>query len=206
MSMIFDLKNNLVAVIRMKDSELARLVTEKIIESGIKFIELTLTIEDAPKLIQELSEKYRSTGVHIGAGTVVTLEQCKEVVSKGAEFVVSPLNNFEVIDYCIKNNVEILPGVGTVTEAYNCYTKGCKVVKVFPGNVLGPDFIKSALSPLPQIKFMPSGGVSINNITDWFEKGAYAVSIGSELYSGITHDNLDVVSDRVKLILSKLPQ
>ncbi len=204
--MLNDLKNNVVAVIRMKDKELARVVTENVIEAGFKFIELTLTIENAPELIKELNEKYEGTGVYIGAGTVVTLDECKEVVAKGAKFVVSPLTNFEVIDYCVKNNVQALPGVGTVTEGYNAFIRGCEVVKVFPGNVLGPDFIKSALAPLPQIKFMPSGGVSLDNMEEWFKKGAYAVSVGSELYSGITFENVETIKERAKTYLDKLPK
>ncbi len=204
--MMDDLKNNVVAVIRMKDYNLAKVVTENIIKAGFKFIELTLTIENAPNLINELNEKYKGTDVYIGAGTVVTLDECKEVVKNNAKFVVSPLTNFDVIKYCVDNNVTILPGVGTVTEAYNCYNSGCEVVKVFPGNVLGPDFIKSALAPLPQIKFMPSGGVSISNMEEWFDKGAYAVSVGSELYSGITFDNVESIKDRAKNYLDKLPK
>ncbi len=204
--MLNDLKNSVVAVIRMKDMELARVVTENVIEAGFKFIEITLTIENAPKLIKELNEKYAGKGVYIGAGTVVTLDECKDVVEHGAKFVVSPLTNFDVIEYCVQNNVQALPGVGTVTEAYNAYSKGCDVVKVFPGNVLGPDFIKSALAPLPQIKFMPSGGVSLDNMEDWFKKGAYAVSVGSELYSGINFENVESIKERAKLYLDKLPK
>ncbi|MFV0519581.1 MAG: bifunctional 4-hydroxy-2-oxoglutarate aldolase/2-dehydro-3-deoxy-phosphogluconate aldolase [Lachnospirales bacterium] len=204
--MINNLKNNIVAVIRIKNYELAKAVAENIIASGINFIELTLTIENASKLIRELNEKYKEQDVFIGAGTVTTLDECKEVLDSNAAFVVSPITNFEVIDYCICNNVPILPGIGTVTEAYNCYIKGCEVVKVFPGNVLGHAFIKSALAPLPQIKFMPSGGVTLENMNDWFDNGAYAVSIGSELYSGITLENIETIRDRVENYLKNLPK
>ncbi len=206
MSMMNDLKNNVVAVIRMKDTELARVVTENVIAGGFKFIELTLTIENAPQLIKELNEKYKDQGVYIGAGTVVTLEECKEVVANGAAFVVSPLTNFDVIKHCVDNNVTPLPGVGTVTEAYNCFNSGCEIVKVFPGNVLGPDFIKSALAPLPQIKFMPSGGVSLDNMEEWFQKGAYAVSVGSALYAGATIENAEMLKDRAAEYVAKLPK
>ncbi len=206
MTMLESLENNVVAVVRMKDKELAKAITESIVEAGFKFIELTLTIENAPQLIKELNQKYAGTDVYIGAGTVVTLDECKKVIENGAKFVVSPLTNFEVIDYCIKNNVQVLPGVGTVTEAYNCFEKGCEVVKVFPGNVLGPDFIKSALAPLPQIKFMPSGGVSLDNMEEWFQKGAYAVSVGSDLYTGISIGNLEVAKERADKYVAKLPK
>lgn len=204
--MLKDLKNNVVAVIRMKDYNLAKAVTENVIEAGFQFIELTLTIENAHLLIKELNEKYKDKNVYIGAGTVVTLEECKLVVENGAKFVVSPLMNNEVIQYCVKNNVRVLPGVGTVTEAYNCYAQGCDVVKVFPGNVLGPDFIKSAKAPLPQIEFMPSGGVSLSNMEEWFAKGAYAVSVGSDLYTGINLDNVEEIKERAKKYLDKLPK
>lgn len=204
--MMKDLKNNVVAVVRIKDFNLAKAVTKNIVDAGFKFIELTLTIENAEVLIKELNEEHKGSDVYIGAGTVVTLEECKSVVNNGAKFVVSPLSNNEVIKYCIDNNVTVLPGIGTVTEAYNCYSQGCEVVKVFPGNVLGADFIKSALAPLPQIKFMPSGGVSLENMQEWFDKGAYAVSVGSNLYSGITLENVEDIKDRATLYLEKLPK
>ncbi len=200
------LKNNVVAVIRIKDFDLAKSVTEEIINAGFNFIELTLSIDNCPLLIKQLSEKYKNTNTFIGAGTVMTEEDCKSVIDSGATFVVSPFTNEKVITHCIKNNIPVLPGVGTATEANTCYTLGCDIVKVFPGDVLGPNFIKSLRGPMPHIKYMPSGGVNLENMTEWFTKGAFAVSVGSALYNGITMDNLAEINDRAKEYLNKLPK
>ncbi len=199
------LENNIVAVIRIKDFDLAKSVTEEVIKAGFNFIELTLSIDNCPKLIEELSLKYKNTDIFIGAGTVMTLEDCKTVIDNGATFVVSPFTNTDVITYCVENNVPVLPGVGTATEANTCYTLGCNIVKVFPGDVLGPNFIKSLRGPMPHIKYMPSGGVNLDNMTEWFTKGAYAVSVGSALYSGISMNNLSLIEERAKAYLNKLP-
>ncbi len=201
-----DLKNNIVAVIRIEDHNLAKAVSEKVIEAGFKFIELTLSINNCPKLIKELSDKYKNTDVYIGAGTVLNENDCKIVIGNGATFVVAPFADEDTIKYAIKNNIPMLPGIGTVSEANKCYNLGCEIVKAFPGDVLGPNFIKSATAPLPHIKFMPSGGVNLDNVDEWFEKGAYAVSVGSALYSNVTIDNLEIIADRATAYLSKRPK
>lgn len=201
-----DLKNNVVAVIRIENQDLARAVTEKVIEGGFKFIELTLSINNCCELIKELSEKYAGTDVYIGAGTVLNETDCKNVIDNGATFVVSPFTDKASIEYAVKHDVPMLPGIGTVTEANFCYNLGCGIVKVFPGDVLGANFIKSASAPLPHIKFMPSGGVNLENMSDWFAKGAYAVSVGSALYTGVTMDNLELATERAKEYVAKLPK
>jgi len=190
------LKNEIVAVIRIKDTHLAKAVTEEAIKAGLNFMELTLTIENAPSLIKELREAYPEK--IIGAGTVLTKEQAIEVIENGAQFVVSPCFVPEVVEVCNEKGVVCLPGIGTATEAYNAYKLGCEVVKAFPGDVLGTSFIKNIKGPMPFIDCMPSGGVSLNNIKEWFKNGAYAVSIGGALYEGVTMENLELISERVK--------
>ena len=199
-----DLKNNVVAVIRIKDTNLARLVTEEIIKNGFKFIELTLSIDNAESLITELKEKYKD--VYIGAGTVLSVDDCQRVIKANADFVVSPCMNADIIETCISQDVLCLPGVATPTEIYNCYNLGSTIVKIFPGETLGASFIKNVKGPMPFVECMPSGGVDLDNISDWFANGAYAVSVGSALYSGIKEDNLHEIGERVKAYLNKLPQ
>lgn len=197
------LKNNVVAVIRITDTDLARMVTEQLIKSGFKFIELTLSINNAAELIKELKAKYED--VYIGAGTVLSLKDCEDVINANADFVVSPCINEEVIKHCVKNDVLCLPGAATPTEINTCYNLGCKIVKVFPGETLGPSFIKNVKAPMPFVECMPSGGVTLENMGDWFNSGAYAVSVGSALYSGINKDNLNEIDERAKEYLKRLP-
>lgn len=200
---IKNLKNNIVAVIRIKDTNIARCVTEQLIKSGFKFIELTLSIDNAPDLIKELKQKHPYT--YIGAGTVLTVEECEEVIKGKADFIVSPCINEDVIKACNKNDLLCLPGAATPTEINTCYNLGCKVVKIFPGETLGPSFIKSIKAPMPFVECMPSGGVSLDNISDWFQSGAYAVSVGSSLYNGIDEDNLDILAERAVNYLKRIP-
>ncbi|MCL1925337.1 MAG: bifunctional 4-hydroxy-2-oxoglutarate aldolase/2-dehydro-3-deoxy-phosphogluconate aldolase [Defluviitaleaceae bacterium] len=193
------LKNEIVAVIRIKNTTLARAVTEEAIKAGLNFIELTLTIENAPSLIKELREKYPEK--IIGAGTVLTKEQAEEVIKNGAMFIVCPCFVPEIIEVCNEKGILCLPGIGTATEAYNAYKLGCDIVKAFPGDVLGSKFIKNLKGPMPFINCMPSGGVSLENIKDWFKSGAYAVSIGSSLYEKVTMENLELINERAKAYL-----
>jgi len=199
-----DLKNDIVAVIRIKDTNLARLVTEEVIKNGFKFIELTLSIDNAESLITEMKEKYKDA--YIGAGTVLSVEDCQKVIKAGADFVVSPCINTDVIETCINQDILCLPGAATPTEINNCYNLGAKIVKVFPGETLGPAFIKNVKAPMPFVECMPSGGVDLDNIDKWFASGAYAVSVGSALYSGINESNLHEIGDRARAYLNKLPQ
>ena len=195
------LKNEIVAVIRIKDYDLAKAVCENVITSGLDFIEVTLTINNAPNLIKELREKFPEK--IIGAGTVLTKEEAEDVIEKGAMFVVSPCFVPSVVEVCNKKGVLCLPGIATATEALNAYNLGAKIVKAFPGDVLGASFIKNIKGPLPFIECMPSGGVSLDNMQNWFNQGAFAVSVGSALYEGVTKDNLDIISERVKQYLEK---
>ncbi len=204
--LVEQLKDNVVAVIRIDDQSLARDVSEAVINAGFKYIELTLSISNCPELIKELSDKYKDSDVYIGAGTVLNVEDCKTVIENGATFIVAPFMDEDTIRYAVSKGIPMLPGIGTVSEANRCYNLGCGIVKAFPGDVLGPNFIKSAKAPLPHIKFMPSGGVNLDNMSEWFEKGAYAVSVGSALYSGVSKDNLEVVKQRAKEYLEKRPK
>ena len=200
-NIIDKLKNEIVAVIRIEDTELALAVSEKALEVGLNFIEVTLTVKNAPSLIKELREKFPDK--IIGAGTVLTEEEAQEVIQNGAMFVVSPCLIPSVIGACHKNNVLCLPGVGTATEAFDAYNLGAKIVKAFPGDVLGTSFIKNLKGPMPFIECMPSGGVSLDNMKDWFKSGAFAVSVGSALYENVTLNNLELISERVEEYLKR---
>lgn len=196
------LKNNIVAVIRIKDTNFAKLVTEEVIKSGFKFIELTLSIDNCIDLLKELKEKYKD--VYIGTGTVLTVKDCEESIKASSDFIVSPCTNEEVIKTCNEHDILCLPGVATPTEIYKCYSIGCDIVKVFPGDILGASFIKNVKAPMPFVEYMPSGGVNIKNICEWFENGAYAVSVGSALYSGIDQNNIHEIKTRAEEYLKEV--
>lgn len=177
----------LVAVVRAKDLEQGEKVVDAIIAGGINFIEITMTMDEGNpvEFIAKMAEKYRDNkDVVIGAGTVLDPETARAVILAGANYVVSPGLNADTIRMCNRYRVPMLPGVMTPTEAITALECGCDVIKIFPGNIMGPAAISSFKGPLPQGEFMPSGGVDVDNLDKWIKAGAYAVGTGSSLTKG----------------------
>ena len=177
----------LVAVVRAKDLEQGEKVVDAIIAGGINFIEITMTMDEGNpvEFIAKMAEKYRDNkDVVIGAGPVLDPETARAVILAGANYVVSPGLNADTIRMCNRYRVPMLPGVMTPTEAITALECGCDVIKIFPGNIMGPAAISSFKGPLPQGEFMPSGGVDVDNVDKWIKAGAYAVGTGSSLTKG----------------------
>jgi 2-dehydro-3-deoxyphosphogluconate aldolase/(4S)-4-hydroxy-2-oxoglutarate aldolase len=177
----------LVAVVRAKNLEQGEKVIESIVDGGINFIEICMTVDEGSPidLIAAMVEKYKDNKkVVIGAGTVLDPETARMAILAGANYVVSPGLNVETIKLCNRYRVPCLPGVMTPTEAITAMEAGCDVIKIFPGNIVGPAAISSFKGPLPQGEFMPSGGVDVDNVDKWIKAGAYAVGTGSSLTKG----------------------
>lgn len=178
-------KDCLVAVVRAENKEQGEKIIDAIIAGGINFIEITMTVPGAVDIIKAMCEKYASNkDVVIGAGTVLDPETARAVILAGAQYVVSPGLNPATVTLCNRYRVPMLPGVLTPTEAIQALELGCDVIKVFPGNLVGPSAISSLKGPLPQGEFMPSGGVDVPNVADWIKAGACAVGTGSSLTKG----------------------
>ena len=177
----------LVAVVRAKNLEQGEKVIDAIIEGGINFIEICMTVDEGSPidLIANMVAKYKDNDkIVIGAGTVLDPETARMAIMAGANYVVSPGLNVETIKMCNRYRVPMLPGVMTPTEAITALEAGCDLIKVFPGNIVGPAAISSFKGPLPQGEFMPSGGVDVDNVDKWLKAGAYAVGTGSSLTKG----------------------
>jgi 2-dehydro-3-deoxyphosphogluconate aldolase/(4S)-4-hydroxy-2-oxoglutarate aldolase len=177
----------LVAVVRAKNLEQGEKVIESIVDGGINFIEICMTVDEGSPidLIAAMVAKYKDNKkVVIGAGTVLDPETARMAILAGANYVVSPGLNVETIKLCNRYRVPCLPGVMTPTEAITAMEAGCDVIKIFPGNIVGPAAISSFKGPLPQGEFMPSGGVDVDNVDKWIKAGAYAVGTGSSLTKG----------------------
>lgn len=172
-------KEKVVAVIRTNDYDEAKEISIGAIEGGIKIIEITMSVPCGEKLIKELKEIYND--VLIGAGTVLTEEQVKLCAENNADFIVSPCLSEEIINTKGTFNIPIIPGVMTMSELNRGYAKGIRFFKVFPGNIVGKDFIKAAKSIFEDIDIMPTGGVNDKNILEWINAGADCVGIGSDL-------------------------
>jgi 2-dehydro-3-deoxyphosphogluconate aldolase/(4S)-4-hydroxy-2-oxoglutarate aldolase len=169
-----------VAIIRMKEPEKVRAVAEAIAAGGARALEVTMTVPRAVELIADLAPSM-PPGFLLGAGTVVDAATARRVIDAGAQFVVGPVFRREVIDACHQRDVPVLPGCFTPTEILDAWDAGADIVKVFPATALGPGFIKDVRAPLPQIRLMPTGGVTLDNAGDWIKAGAVAVGVGTAL-------------------------
>ena len=191
----------LVAVVRAKNLEQGEKVIDAIIEGGINFIEICMTVDEGSPidLIANMVAKYKDNEkIVIGAGTVLDPETARMAIMAGANYIVSPGLNVETIKLCNRYRVPMLPGVMTPTEAITALEAGCDIIKVFPGNIVGPAAISSFKGPLPQGEFMPSGGVDVDNVDKWLKAGAYAVGTGSSLTKGAKTGDFAAVTAKAK--------
>lgn len=173
-----------IAVIRAENDEKAQKIIDACVQGGIRGIEVTYTVPGATQIISNLAKKYANTQVIIGAGTVLDGETARQAILAGANFVVSPYLNTDMVKTCNRYQVAVMAGAMTVKEAAECMEAGADIVKIFPGNLFGPKVIKSFLGPLPQLKMMPTGGVNKDNCAEWIKAGACAVGAGSDLTAG----------------------
>lgn len=198
-------KERLVAVVRAESKEQGEKIIDAIIVGGINFIEITMTVPSAIDIIKAMCEKYKDNeNVVIGAGTVLDPETARAVILAGANFVVSPGLDVETIKLCNRYRIPMMPGVLTPTEAITALTAGCDVIKVFPGNLVGPSAISSFKGPLPQGEFMPSGGVDVDNVLDWIKAGACAVGTGSSLTKGAKTNDFAAITAKTQEFVSEI--
>lgn len=195
--------NYLVAVVRGKSKKQALDYIEQIIEGGILNIEVTFTTPQAEIVIQELKENYKDKEVVIGAGTVLDDVTARMAIMNGGSYIVSPHFDVKIAEMCNLYNTPYLPGCGSVTEITQALKAGVDVVKLFPGDLLGAKYIKNVHGPLPQVEMMPSGGVSIDNMHEWYQQGAFAVGIGSALTKN-ANDNINQVKINTQQFVQKL--
>jgi 2-dehydro-3-deoxyphosphogluconate aldolase/(4S)-4-hydroxy-2-oxoglutarate aldolase len=169
-----------VAVIRLKDPDTLRAVVDALAAGGVRALEVTMTVPRAVELIGELAPTLPD-GFLLGAGTVTDARTARAVIDAGAAYIVSPVFRPEVIAACHEHQVPAIPGCLTPTEILAAHEAGADIIKVFPATALGPQYIKDVRAPLPQVKLMPTGGVTPDNAGDWIRAGAVAVGIGSAL-------------------------
>jgi 2-dehydro-3-deoxyphosphogluconate aldolase/(4S)-4-hydroxy-2-oxoglutarate aldolase len=173
--------SGLVAVVRAESSEQAARIAEACAEGGVAALEITFTVPGAANVIEDLANRFTGDQILIGAGTVLDPETARVAILAGAQFVVSPGLNRETARLSNRYQIPYLPGASTVTEVIEGMECGADIVKVFPGETLGPAFVKAVKGPLPQALLMPTGGVSLENVGEWIEAGCVAVGVGGSL-------------------------
>jgi len=194
-----------VAVIRMKDPAKLRAVFDALAEGGVKAIEVTMTVPNAVALIGELA-KSLPPGIVLGAGTVIDAATARAVIDAGARFIVSPVFRRDVVTTCLERDVVAAPGCFSPTEILDAHELGADVVKVFPATALGPQYIKDLRAPMPQLRLMPTGGVTLDNAGEWIRAGAVAVGVGSALLDtkAIEEGRFDVIADNARRIVASV--
>lgn len=167
-------------VIRANSADEAGRIIEVIKKGGITTIEITMTVPNAIGLIADLSKS--DAEILIGAGTVLDAETAAKCVAAGAKFIISPALNLDTIKFCNENEIVVMPGALTPTEIVTAWNAGADFVKVFPCSAMGgASYLKSIKAPLPHIKLIPTGGVSLKTAADFFKAGAEAVGVGADL-------------------------
>lgn len=189
--------SGMVAVVRGETAEKARAIVESCIEGGIKAIELTFTVPFAHRVIEDLAMQY-SDQILLGAGTVLDPETARIAILSGAQFVVAPHFNPDTTKLCNRYRIANMAGILTVREAVEAMEAGVDVLKLFPGDLFGPAFIKDIRGPLPYARIMPTGGVSVSNAGDWIRAGAVAVGAGSSLMKGDVKANAAAFMEEIR--------
>lgn len=197
-------QGKVVAVIRGENEQDAYEISKACINGGIVNIEVTFTTPNALQVIQRLVEEYKDSNAVIGAGTVLDAETARIAILHGATYVVSPHFSKEISEICNLYSIPYMPGCLSATEMVEALKTGVDVVKVFPGGTVGPSYIENIKGPLPNINLMPSGGVSLDNVNDWLQKGSFAAGIGSVLTKGIEKGNYEEVEKRAKQFVDKV--
>jgi 2-dehydro-3-deoxyphosphogluconate aldolase / (4S)-4-hydroxy-2-oxoglutarate aldolase len=170
----------LLAVIRGPSAELTVQMVEALIKGGVLGIEITYSTPDAESVVKTLSEKFGSRIV-LGMGTLTKTDQAESAKAAGANFLVSPICEPALVKSMVASGLLTMAGALTPTEVFQAYSLGTDVVKIFPGSLGGPAYIKALKGPFPYIPMMPTGGVSAAHAADWFKAGVVAVGAGSEL-------------------------
>jgi 2-dehydro-3-deoxyphosphogluconate aldolase/(4S)-4-hydroxy-2-oxoglutarate aldolase len=174
------IQEGIVAVIRAASSELLADVAEALLAGGITVMEITFTVPQATQVLQEMVNRVGDRAL-VGAGTILDPETARTALLHGAQFLVSPATNPDVIRMAHRYDKLVMPGAHTPTEVLTAWEAGADVVKIFPSDVSGPTHLKALRGPLPQVLMMPTGGVNLETAADFLQAGACALGIGSSL-------------------------
>lgn len=175
------LDSRLVAILRLSDLQDAIPLVESLLEGGVRALEFTLTNPESPRVVADCLKHFDQLSrgnATIGLGSVRSTDEAKLAIDSGAQFIVSPITHLGVIECCRRANVDACPGAYTPTEIALAHEAGASIVKVFPARNLGSNYIRDVLAPMPYLRLMPTGGVDLQNVNEYFRAGAVAVGVG----------------------------
>ncbi len=200
MSKEHDLKRvlecGIVAVVRSQDSQQLVEVARALADGGVTTVEITMSVPNALDVLREVRQALGDR-LLLGAGTILDPETARAALLAGAEYLVAPTLNLDVIRLCQRYDKLVMPGALTPTEILTAWEAGADIVKVFPAEVVGPAFFKAVRAPLPQIKLMPTGGVDLNTAADFLKAGACCLGVGGQLVEAkaVAERNFDRIRD-----------
>lgn len=190
----------LVPVIRATSADEAMRAIDAIRDGGVDVLEITMTVPNAVRLIEQVAERY-SKDVLVGAGTVLDPETARACIIAGAQFIVSPALNLDTIALCKRYSVPVMPGALTPTEVITAWQAGADMVKVFPcGAVGGASYLKALKAPFPQVELIPTGGVNLKTAADFLKSGASALGVGADLVdtAALKDGNAKLLTEKAK--------
>jgi 2-dehydro-3-deoxyphosphogluconate aldolase/(4S)-4-hydroxy-2-oxoglutarate aldolase len=193
-----------VAIVRAETAELALKIAQACADAGIAAVEVTFTVPGAADVIKKLAETYSSGDILIGAGTILDTETARTAILAGAQYIISPCLNRDVVALCNRYQVPCMPGAMTIKEVVECMEAGADIIKIFPAELFGPAIIKAIKGPLPQARLMPTGGVSLDNVHDWINAGSVAVGIGGNLTAGAKKGDFASITAAGKQFVEKV--
>jgi len=191
------LDTGVIAIVRVSSASDALDVCGAVARGGVKAIEVTMTVPGAVDAIKEFREQAKSD-VLLGAGTVLDPETARIVILNGADFIVTPTLNIDVIKMAHRYGKLVVPGTFTPTEILAAWDAGADIVKVFPAGVVGPQYLRDIKGPLPQVRLTPTGGVNLENTPEFIRAGAACVSVATALVDkkALAEKNFDAISER----------
>ncbi|APS41598.1 MULTISPECIES: bifunctional 4-hydroxy-2-oxoglutarate aldolase/2-dehydro-3-deoxy-phosphogluconate aldolase [Weissella] len=188
-----------ISVVRGETKEMAYKTALACIKGGVKAIELTFTAPSADELIKQINAEFSDDPeVIVGAGTVLDAITARVAIMAGAKFIVSPAFDRETAFICNEYQIPYLPGCMTINEIKTALRYGADIVKVFPGSSVGKNFVKAIKAPLPFVNVMPTGGVNLDNMHEWFDLGVVAVGAGNDLTGAASIGDFESVTNRAK--------
>ncbi|MFO0864103.1 MAG: bifunctional 4-hydroxy-2-oxoglutarate aldolase/2-dehydro-3-deoxy-phosphogluconate aldolase [Gemmataceae bacterium] len=201
------LDTGIVAVVRSQDSQQLVDVVEALAEGGVTVVEITMTVPNALEVLR-LTRNKLGNRVLLGAGTILDTETARAAFLAGAEYLVSPTLNLDVIRMCQRYDKLVMPGAFTPTEILAAWEAGADIVKVFPAEVVGPPFFKALKGPLPQIRVMPTGGVDLTTASSFLKAGACCLGVGGQLVEpkAVADRNFDRIRDLAKQYVAIVQQ
>lgn len=196
-----------VAVVRADTEDEAMRISEACVKGGITGIEVTFTIDGAERVIKKLRAYFANqSNVVIGAGTVLDAVTARIAILAGAKFIVSPIFDKQTAKVCNLFQIPYIPGCMTITEMKKALEYGVDIIKLFPGNTFGPEFVKSIKAPLPQVNMMPTGGVNLDNVEQWIKSGSVAVGVGGNLVAPAKTGDYKKITEIAKQYVNRVSE